>query len=490
MGVSMIVSLYTSRIVLMSLGLEDYGIYNVVGSVIVAFAFLQTPITSSIQRFLNYELGANKGNVNSVMNQSFLIFAILSAFLFVIIEIAGVWYINNKMSLPTERLDATHWAFQLSLISFCISLLKTPYGALIVAHERMSYYAYVSIAEVVLKLGNALSLEYLMFDKLILFSTYQLLVTILITIVTIWYCNKQFHQEIILKKVKDWKQFKDILSFSGWSLFSGVASMTATHGVNLLLNAFFGVVVNAAMGVANQVNATVYQFVTNFQKAFNPQIVKLYATGNLTQMCILVARASKFSYLLLFMLVCPLLFNLEYILVLWLKNPPEGTRIFCIYLMIWQLLESLMAPMWTSVNATGHIKKYHLTMNPIILSVILFSYIAFVWGMPAYYALIIKCTIDVVLLCVRILFVKNMIGFNVSDYLLNTIVPLTYVTIISVGFMLFFFAFFESNLVRLIVGTALYLVVYFVSTYRIALSPQERLTITNMVVSKIANSKR
>lgn len=484
MGITMLVQLYTSRVILENLGVEDYGIYNVVGSFIVSFTFIQSPIAGAIQRFLNYELGKGRdGQVNVIMNLSLYIYIVLSIVLFVVIEIIGIWYINNKMILPADRLDATLFVFQVSLIGLVFSLIRSPYEALIIAHERMSYYAYISIIEVSLRLLNAFLLSYMVVDKLRLYAFNQLIIVLCIGLILIWYCFKKFRNEIILCRIKDGMKFKEILSFSGWSLFSGVASMTATHGINILLNIFFGVTVNAAMGIANQVNASVNQFSSNFQKAFNPQIVKLYASDDLLQMRKLVSRSSRFSYLLLFFIVCPVLFNIDFLLRIWLNNPPKGTGIFCIYLLIWQLLESLMAPMWTAITATGKIKRYHLTMNPIILSVIILSFFALKLGLPAYSVLLIKCIIDVLLLIVRLKFIQRMINFDIYLYVREVLIPIGKITFICTALMYFLSFVFVTEMNYLVFSSIIYLVVYFIFIFYMGMQKSERKKIVEYVLT-------
>lgn len=426
MGISMLVGLYTSRIVLEALGVENYGIYNVVGSFIVAFTFISGPLGTATQRFLNFELGKDsEGRLNKVFNLSFFTYLVLAAVLVCVIEVAGYWFLTYKMQMPPERSNAAYFAFHMSVLTLVVNLIRTPFDALIIAYERMSFYAYISIADVLLKLLNAFLLLYISFDKLKVYSLNMLVISAIVLVVTFIYIKRNFKAVKIQQPQYNWEKnlFKEIMSFSGWSLFSAVASMTATHGVNILINTFFGVVVNAAMGIAVQVSSIVAQFAHNFQKAFNPQIVKLYAAGNLTQMHSLICSSSKFSFLLLFFFICPLIFNMNFILHLWLGRVPNQASIFCSYMLIWTLLESLMAPMWTAINATGKIKYYHLTMNPIILSVILFSFIAFKLGMSAYYAVIIKCIVDVILVGARLFFLKKLISFNVMSFVKKTLKP-------------------------------------------------------------------
>lgn len=434
MGISMLVGLYTSRIVLEALGVDNYGIYNVVGSFIVAFTFISGPLGTATQRFLNFELGKGAvGRLNKVFNLSFFTYLVLAAVLVGVVEIAGYWFLTYKMQMPTVRSNAAYFAFHMSVLALVVNLIRTPFEALIIAYERMSFYAYISIADVLLKLLNAFLLLYVSLDKLKIYSLNILVISTIVFVVTFIYVKSNFKAVKIQQPRYNWDKslFKEIMGFSGWSLFSAVASMTATHGVNILINTFFGVVVNAAMGIAVQISSIVAQFANNFQKAFNPQIVKLCAAGNLTQMHSLICSSSKFSFLLLFFFVCPLIFNMNFILHIWLGRVPDQAGVFCSYMLIWTLLESLMAPMWIAINATGKIKHYHLTMNPIILSVILFSFIAFKIGMPAYYAVVIKCIVDVILVGARLFFLNKLISFSVMSFVRKTLKPVCCISLCS-----------------------------------------------------------
>ena len=290
MFVTMAVSLYTSRVVLNTLGVEDFGIYNIVGSVIVAFAFISGPLGTATQRFYNFELGKNNlEGVNSVYNHSLLIYIILAAAMFVLIGVGGYWFIVDKMVLPPERILAAKWAFLACLLSFVVGLLKTPYEAMIIANERMNFYAYMTIADVMLRLAFVYSLVVVTWDKLVFYAYGLCIIGIFYNICMLIYCHREFKYLKIQKKW-DKEMFKSLMSFSGWSLFGSLASMTQNQGLNILLNTFFGVVVNAAMGVASQVNGAIVQFVTNFQIAYRPQLVKYYAAGEIESLKMLITN--------------------------------------------------------------------------------------------------------------------------------------------------------------------------------------------------------
>ena len=485
MGVTMLVQLYTSRIVLNALGVDDYGIYNIVGSVIVAFSFISGPLGAATQRFYNFELGKNnKENVNSVFNHSLVIYLILSIILLATIELAGLWFIYNQMQLPVERMDAALWAFHLSVLCFVFSLLKVPYESLIIAHEKMSFYAYISIVEVLLKLLNAFCLLYITVDKLKLYSVNQLVITWIILGCIMAYCKRKF---IYVRLQKMWNIFifKQLLGFSGWSLFGSLASMSANQGLNLLLNVFYGVAVNAAMGIANQISSSVNQFVSNFQIAFRPQIVKTYATGNMAELRKLISNTSKYSYLLLFMLVCPLCFNIDFLLRVWLKNVPEYTSVFCIFILIYALLETLSAPMWMTVQATGKIRTYQLVISCVIGLNVFISYAFLKSGFSPFIVLQIKCSLDVVYLAVRLWFMRTMVDYSVRDFIKEVLTPIFIISFLSMIIMYLIVSLVRDELYKLLVSSAAFALIYIPACYYIAFTVHEKQMILKLVNSKI-----
>ncbi len=487
MGISMLVGLYTSRIVLQALGVEDYGIYNVVGSFIVAFTFISGPLGTATQRFLNFELGKGEsGRLNKVFNLSLFTYVVLAATLFLVIEVAGVWFLNNKMQLPADRMNSAVFAFHISILTLLLNLIRTPFESLIIAYEKMSFYAYISIADVFLKLLNAFMLLYVAIDKLKLYSVNILAITLTVGCVTAFYCLHNFKKIRIENPCKNWDfpLFKELMSFSGWSLFGSVASMTANQGLNILLNLFFGVVVNAAMGVASQVNTAVVQFVNNFQVAFRPQLVKYYAQGNVDALRSLIINTSKYSYLLLFALVCPVCFNIDLLLKIWLKNPPEYAAGFCIMMLIYALLETLSAPMWMTVQATGKIKRYQIVISSVIFLNIIISYLFLKAGFGPVTVLIIKCCLDVVYLIVRLIFMKVKIQFPIKVFFVKTLLPIFIVTALSVSVVYVASCESENEYIRLFVTTFLFISIYLLLLYAIVLTKDEKRKCVEFLKSK------
>ena len=487
MGISMLVGLYTSRIILNALGVEDYGIYNIVGSFVIAFTFISGPLGTATQRFLNFELGKGSGSrLNKVFNLSFYTYICLSILLLGVIEIAGTWFLNNKMQMPLERHDAAFFAFQMSAFTLLLSLLKTPFESLIIAYERMSFYAYISIADVLLKLLNALLLLYVSFDKLKIFAVNMLIISAIILCVTALYCRRKFKAVTIQPPKKNWDLplFKELISFSGWSLFGSVASMSANQGLNLLLNLFFGVVVNAAMGIASRVNTAVVQFVNNFQVAFRPQLVKYYAQGNIESLKELIISTSKYSYLLLFAIVCPVCFNMEYLLKIWLKNPPEYAAEFSILMLIYAMLETLSAPMWMTVQATGKIKRYQIVISSVISLNIVFSYIFLKAGFGPTTVLAIKCCLDIAYLIVRLIFMKAKIDFSIKEFFSKTLLPVSLVTISSIVPIHLVSGLCDKETTRFFLTTGVFVVVYALSITLFGLNKKDRAKVKKFLKEK------
>lgn len=484
----MLVQLYTSRVVLASLGVDNYGIYNVVASFIVAFAFIKGPLNSATQRFLNFEMGKRDfDKVNLIFNISLRIYAILALILIIIIGFSGEWFINNKMQIPPDRIPAAEWCFYFSLLALVFNIMKTPFSAMVIANEKMSFFAYTSIIEVFFKLLNAFSLEIIDYDKLKIYAINHLIIDISLCCWFVIYCKRNFIATKI-RNIFDRKLFKEMISFSGWTLFGSVAVMTANQGLNILLNIFYGLAVNAAMGIASQVNSATRHFVSNFQTAYKPQIVKYYAQEKYSELAELVYNSAKYSYLLLFAIVCPLIFNIEYILNIWLKNPPEGAGIFCIYMFIYSLLETLSAPMWMSIQASGKIKKYQLCISSAMIMNIVLSYIFLSYGAAAIRVLQIKCVLDIVYFIIRFCFLKRIIKLSFVCYFKRVLWKIACVSIICGG-VLYFISLGTDDIRRLVLSVTSFVVVYLGTTYFIAIDKETRKRIFLKLQKKIKKEK-
>lgn len=422
MLLTMVVSLYTSRIVLNTLGIEDYGIYNVVGGVVAMFGFLNSAMASSTQRYITFELGRNDlKQLSKVFNISVYIHACISAIILTLAETIGLWFLYNKMSIPIERMDAALWVYQGAIASTIVLIMSVPYNAIIIAHEKMSTFAYISILEVVLKLLIVYLLLIGNFDKLKLYAILMFCVQLIIRLIYGNYCKHHF-AETKFYLYKDWKLFKSMLAFAGWNLWGNCAAIAFTQGVNILLNIFFSPVVNAARGIAVQVQGAVSQFSNNFQTALNPQITKSYATGDYTYMHKLIFRSSKFTFFLLLLLSFPILLETETILTIWLQNVPEYTVNFLRLILCVTLIDATANPLMISAAATGKVRRYQSIVGGILLSILPISYIVLKLGGHPESVFIVHLSVCIVAFITRLYIIKPMIQLNLNQYFKEVII--------------------------------------------------------------------
>lgn len=436
MLLSMSISLYTSRVILETLGVEDYGIYNIVGGVVVLLSFINNAMASATERFLNFELGKqNYLEVERVFSMSMTAHIFIAVVILILSESIG-FYFFTQLNIPQNRFDAAVWVYQISVLTFCISILRVPYNASVIAYEKMSFFAYISIVEVILKLLIVYLLLLWDFDKLKLYSLLNLLVVLLTNFVYRFFCKKNI-DTCIYHFFWDAPLFKRIMGFSSWSLFGSIANVGAQQGINFLLNIFGGVVINAAVGIANQVSAAIYAFISNFQVAFNPQIVKTYAGGEKNHLFELIFKTSKYSFLLFYILSIPIFINMSFILTLWLDNVPPYSVEFTRLLIIFYLIEALSAPFWITVQATGVISKYQILIAFIIVMNLPFSYLSLKLVNPVDSVFIIRAGINLVAFMVRVGFLKYSIGFPMLKYFKHVIFPLLVIILLSVPFPVF-----------------------------------------------------
>lgn len=410
------VTLYTSRIILQALGVDDFGLYNIVGGVVVLFTFINNAMVASTQRFLNYELGRNNTEeAKKVFSASLSIHFAIAAVFLILAETIGLWFLNTYIQIPSGRETAANWVYQFTIATSIINIIRTPYNASIIAHERMSFYAYISIIEVVLKL-LIVYLVYLFADRLISYAALITIVTLIVFGGYYFFCKKNF--SICQYKFEyDKQRYLSIASFSGWSLFGSVANMGGQQGTNILLNMFFGVAINAAMGIANQVNAAIYHFVSNFQTAFNPQIIKSYAAGDKDYFINLILNTSRYSFLLLFYLALPVYLCAPDILRIWLGTVPEHAIEFCRLMLIFSLIDAIQGPLWVSAQATGKIRNYQLLMSALILLNIPIIYVLFLYFDSPEIALMVRISINIVTATARVIYLNRLYKFPIIRYL-------------------------------------------------------------------------
>lgn len=465
MFIMMGVSLYTSRVVLQKLGVDDFGLYNIVGGVVVLFSVLNSSLAGSTQRFLNFELGrGDVSSVNKVFQCSIMLHLILCVILLLLAETIGLWYINTYLNVPYGRYDAAKIVYQLSVLTFCINVLRVPFNACIIAYERMDFYAYVSIVEAGLKLLVVYLLSICDFDRLVFYAFLILIVTVFVNSSYMIYCSRTF-PNIKMKLLWDKQKIKGMLSFSGWSLFGSTAVISAQHGINMVLNFFCGVGLNAAAGIANQVTSAMYGFISNFQTAFNPQIVKLYAQKQNDEFFTLIFRASKFSFLLFWLISVPVLFYTPMILDLWLDVVPPHAVSFCRVIIVYLLIDALNGPLWTAVNATGKIKTYQTLMSVIILCNVPVAIFLLWLGLAPEFVWLSKIVFNSLVMIVRIFYLHKIMNFPFLEYSQIVLLPALFVAIISIIINMLLYNQSDSlveNILFIIISIVLTIVIIFV----------------------------
>lgn len=446
---TMLVSLYTSRVILNTLGVSDFGISNVVGGVVGMFSVISGSLSSSISRFITYELG--HGDINKlkrIFSTSVNIQIGIALIIVILAECIGVWFVNHKLNIPAGRLVAANWVFQCSLLSFAIGLISVPYNACIIAHERMSAFAYMSILETILKLVIVYMLFISPYDKLISYAVLFVVISLVMRLIYGWYCNKHFvesHYEFIY----DRPLIKEMTGFAGWSFFGNTAYMLNTQGVDMLINIFFGVTLNAAKGVASQVQNAVMQFVGNFTVAINPQITKSYASGDREYMNKLICRGARLSYYLLLIFTVPIVCEADYILYLWLKTVPEYAPIFLRLILFGTLMTLLGNTMYTAILATGKIKKYQIAVTVVGCLVFPLTWLVFRIGLPPETTYYIYIVIYFLLNFVRVYIAKGLMDFPIKLYIFDVILKVSIVSVVSFVMPLLVLHCLEEGFLRL-----------------------------------------
>ena len=426
------ISLFTSRVILQTLGVEDYGISSVVGGVISMFTFINAAMVSSTQRYLNFELVRGDANqLRSVFSTSLQIHALIALAIIVLSETVGLWFLNEKLVIPEARMTAAMWVYQCSILSCAVSIMSTPYNAVIVAHEKMSAFAYISILDVSLKLLVVYLLVVLPFDKLIILAILNLLVQLFIRYIYTIYCHRHFPESYFQFRFNK-TLFKEMFGFAGWSFWGNLAAILYTQGLNMMLNIFFGPIVNAARGIAVQVQSAVQQFVGGFQTALNPQITKNYASNNLPQMHSLMFRSARFSFLLLFFLSLPVLMETNFILTLWLKTVPDDAVVFTQIMICISLIYTTANPCIIANQATGKVKIYQMVVGGILLLILPISYVVLKLGAPAYSVFIVHFCIESVAQFSRMYMLRKLIHLPLWQYMKNIYIPIVSTVVIAI----------------------------------------------------------
>ena len=427
---NMIITFYTSRVVLETLGVEDFGVYGVVGGIIAMFGFLNSCMSSATSRFLTYELGkGNNEQLKEIFSAALTIHIVIAILIFILGETLGLWWLENKLILDPDRMYAARWVYHLSLFTALINITQVPYNATIIAHERMNVYAYVEILNSSLKLGIAYFLTISPFDKLIIYAFLILGTTLIISTIYKIYCTKYFSESHYQFHCNA-KIFKPMLNFSGWELFGNFANVANSQGSNILLNLFFGVILNAAYGISNQVYGALGQFINSFQLAVNPQIVKSYANGNLKHFFYLIYKSCRLSYLIMLIPIVGIIYNVDYILKLWLNDPPNYSSIFVTFILLDAMINSLAGPLVIAEKATGKIKYYQIIVGILLFLNLPISYFCFLKYQEPIIMFETKIVLSFITLCYRIYFLKRFIGLSIKEYIHTVFAKIIYPTVI------------------------------------------------------------
>lgn len=489
MLLTMAVSLYTVRVVLNTLGVVDYGIFNVVAGIVTTFSFLSITLATATQRFFSFELGRNNyEQLKKTFSMTMTIYIMVAIIILVSAETLGLWFLNTKMTIPSERMETANWIYQFSILSFMMTMFTIPYDAAIIAHERMNVYAYVSMIEVSLKLVIVYLLMIVSMDKLKLYSILIFGVTTIITLIYRTYCQKKF-DECHYSFYWDTNLFKEIAGYSGWNLFGSLAGVFSDQGINILLNIFFNPLINAARGIAFQISNSINLFVTNFSTAVNPQIIKYYAQNESQKMQTLVFQSSKFSYFLLFIITMPVLLETNLILSLWLKVVPEYVVLFTRLVIITTLIDSISGPLITSALATGKIKYYQITIGGFKLFNLPICFFFLSIGYPPQTTMYVAIVIAFSSLFIRLLMLKSMIHFDVLKYMYQVLLRIVLSSIVAYIIPLYLQFTFDTTLISVLFIVLVSFLFSLATIYFVGLSKEDRNFLKNILSSKLLHRK-
>lgn len=481
----LIISLYTSRIILKTLGVEDYGVFNVVSGFVYLFGFLNSSLSASMQRFYNYEIGKQGSRaISSIYTIGLWTHTLLCIILLIFLETFGTWYINTIMVVPDGRLFAANCVFQTTVLSMILVIMQIPFVSIILAYERMNFYAFVSIIDVVLKLIIVLLLQYANYDKLIFYSALYMLIFLIDFVLYFTYAKKQVPELKLERRIQK-EKFKDILSFSGWNLIGTFAWMINGQGLNMLLNVFFGPVVNAARGISYQVNAAVSSFTQSITTAFRPQVVESYAKNEFERVKFLFYTESKICFLLILFLINPIIMEIDFLLKLWLGEiVPDQTSIFTILVLINLLICTINPSIGQVAFASGNIKRYQIANSIVNICLIPTSLLVLSFGVEAVWVFLLTIIFSILNQSVCLLELDRIFNYNLKKYFIAVIIPCFITTMLSFLPQIVLHHFFSSSLYRFILTCTIDLTITTLLIYYIGFNKVER-EYAMIILSKI-----
>ena len=481
----LLVSLYTTRAVINALGVEDYGLYNIVGGFVFMFGFMSTSLTQGIQRFYNYERGQNGDTaVNRVFNTSLISQIFLFVILLLVIETIGFYWFKYKLVIPEERYDVAWIIFQFSIISLLVGVLVTPYSALVIAYEKMNYYAFVGVVDTVLKLLIAIIIQYIDADKLLFYGGLIMIISILNFVLYSTYVHIKF-KFIKINLHLDRSLFYSIITFSGWNLLGTITSMVKSHGVNILLNSFFGVIVNAANGIAGQISTAIQQFLMNIVIAFKPQLVLAYSQGNNVRVEKMMFIMSKIGFVLTYMLAVPVILEIDYILNIWIGNEiPQYTVIFTKLTIVTMVISCFNTPVTQVIHATGNIKNYHIITSIITFLILPISWIFLRLGYDAKIVFIVTLIMTVLNQLFSLIILYSEFRYNYLYYIRQIIIPCIVIAFTVPIFPFIVVTIAKTSFVRLVIVCVLSILSMIIFSYILLFDKSERTLIKDITFNK------
>lgn len=477
------VSLYTSRVILRVLGIEDFGIYNVVGGIVVMASFISSSMSSAIQRFISFELGKNNLiELGRVFSMSVNIHIIIAFVILILSETVGLWFVNNELTIPKNRMYAANIVYQLSILTFLVNLISVPYNAAILAYERMNVFAYIGVVEVTLKLLSVFALEWFGYDQLALYAFFLFLIAFFIRVLYGVYVSKNI---IDCKYTFFWDKqlFKTLMDFAGWNLWGNIAHITYTQGINVLLNIFFGPIINASRAIAFQVNSALNSFVSNFQIALKPQIIKSFATDKNQYMQTLIFSGAKYSFFLMLLLCSPILLSTSQIINWWLGSVPDITIIFCKLVIIESLINSISGTLMAGIQASGKIKLYQGVVGGLLLLILPLSYLFLRLGYPPETTLYISIFTVIIALIARVFIVSNILNFSKLAFFKEVLSPIILISTITLLIGFFMTEIIKENIYNLFMINSLLIFLIFILIGVIGLSKSEKKYIKTIIIN-------
>lgn len=478
--VTMLLSFLGTGIVMRELGVDDYGLYNVIGGIVILFSSIQVAMAVGTQRYLNYEMGrGDSERVREVFNISLLLYFLIGIFVVCVCETVGLWFLNNRLVIPEGRDFAARCVYQVSIVNCFLSITQTPYTADIIANEKMTVYGYLGIGEASAKFILILLLVVINADKLILYAIFTLIVGIVFRLIYQFYCRCHF-PETVFRKPTDKGLAKDIVAFSGWSFLPQISYGCRNQGGALIVNSFFGVALNASLAVANNVSNAITSFVRNFQTAYRPQLVKMYAARDIDGVLSLFFMSSKISAFLILFFAVPAMTNIDFLLSVWLGTIPEKSQLLICILLVEAFVDSLFSPFWMTIYALGDIKRYQITEGLLVLLNVPLMLVAFLIGLQIEWIFIIRLLLLVCLFLYAAQFITKKIQFPIAKYMSVIIIPILLVALLIIPVMLFVGSFFDG-FGKLLVTVPLYCVIFIPAYLFLALSKEDRLQICGIV---------